>query len=193
MSPAMKNPAKHAPGEEVAGPPPAPYTATVIGERNGGRGAWWRDGLRSWIPMLAIGVTLLISIQSQMLGMQRQIGDLQGEMGDLRAEFRDVIRAEVRTALAAFRKDVEGQIGWLREDFGELREDVGELHEEVGELREDVGELRAEVMALGDRVQAVEERMTSLETVVETHLRQHARPGASAEGAAERSSADRAD
>ena len=191
MSPAMKNPEPHPSEEElVAGPPPAPYTATVIGERNGARSLWWRDGVRTWIPMLAIGVTMVISIQSQMLGMQRQIGDLQGEMGNvrgemgdlrgemgnLRAEFRDVIRAELRTELAGLRKDMEGQIGALRED-----------------MERQIGALRADVQALGDRVQAVEERMTSLESVVETHLREHARTGSSGEGLTGRSPADRAD
>lgn len=162
MSPAMKNPETRPPEEPVAAPPPAPYTAAMGGDRNGPRGAWWREGLRSWIPMLAIGVTLLISIQSQLLGMQRQIGELRGEigelrgeigqirgemgelrgeMGNLRVEFRDLLRAELRREMAALRKDLEGQIGALREDVDELGE-----------------------------------RMTSLENVVETHLREHARP-----------------
>ncbi|MYD87552.1 MAG: hypothetical protein F4023_10940 [Acidobacteria bacterium] len=109
MSAAMKNPVKDAPEELVAGPPPAPYTDRVGGDPNGTRGAWWREGVRSWIPMLAIGATLLISIQSQMLGMQRQIGDL-------RVEFRDVLRAEltpIRRELEDVRHrliDVEGRL-----------------------------------------------------------------------------------
>ena len=83
----------------VAGPPPAPYTGPVAGERNGARGAWWREGLRSWIPMLAIGATLLVSIQSPMLGMQRQIGDL-------RVEFRDVLRTELHNELTPIRREL---------------------------------------------------------------------------------------
>lgn len=171
MSPAMKNPALHAAEEPVAAPPPAPYTAAMGAERNGARGGW-REGARVWIPVTAIALTVLIGNQAQMLGMQRQIGDL-------RVELRDVVRAELRTELGVLRKDLEGQIGSLRA--------------EVGSLREEVGALRAGVQALGDRVHAVEERMTSLETVVQTHLREHARSGSSVEGAAGRSPAVGAD
>lgn len=135
MSPAMTNPASRRHDEQVAGPPPASYTAAMGGDRSGPRGAWWREGLRSWIPMLAIGVTLLISIQSQMLGMQRQIGGLQGQIGGLRAEFRDVIREE----MSSLRDDLEGQIEALRREV----EDLGN-------------------------------RMTRIETLLETHLREHA-------------------
>jgi len=90
---------------------------------------------------------------------------MQRQMGDLRVEFRDTLRAELRTELSSLRHDLEGQIGALRTD----------------------------VQALGDRVQAVEERMTSLETLVARHLREHARPGASGEGTTGRAPAAGAD
>ena len=206
MSPKTKNPANPRPDEPLAGSPPNSYTAGMVREPNGSRGAWWREGARSWIPMLAIGVTLLLSIQSQMLGMQRQIGDL-------RAEIRDVVRAEVRKESAALRHELKGDMEILRAELKadmetlrtELKADMEALRTElkadmetlrtdlegqIEALRTDLegqtGALREEVAAMRDEVRDLGDRVTRLEITVAAHLREHpqrepARPGSSGE------------
>ena len=159
MSPKTKNPANPRPDEPLAGSPPNSYTAGMVREPNGSRGAWWREGARSWIPMLAIGVTLLLSIQSQMLGMQRQIGDL-------RAEIRDVVRAEVRKEIAALRHELKGDMEILR---AELKADMETLRTELKADMETLRtELRADMEALRTELKAdMETLRTDLEGQIE--------------------------
>ena len=183
MSAAMKNPVKDPAEALVAGPPPAPYTGPVAGDRNGARGAWWREGVRSWIPMLAIGVTLLVSIQSQMLGMQRQIGDL-------RVEFRDVLRAEltpIRLELEDVRHRLTGVEGRLTDVEGRLTDVEGRLTDVEGRLTDVEGRLTD----VEGRLTDVEGRLTRIESLVEGGLRTPADSGSpGGSGASQASSAD---
>ena len=51
---------------------------------------WWREGVRSWVPVLGIAAVVF-----QMVSLQQQIGDLRTdfhrEMGDLRDDLRTEI------------------------------------------------------------------------------------------------------
>ena len=78
--------------EPVAAPGPAPYTADM----DLGRPApvpWWREAVRSWVPVLGIAAVLVF----QMVSLQQQIGDLRTdfhrEIGDLRDDLRTEIGA----------------------------------------------------------------------------------------------------
>ena len=78
------------PAETVAAPRPAPYTADM----DIGRPVpvpWWREAVRSWVPVLGIAAVLVF----QMVSLQQQIGDLRTdfhrEMGDLRDDLRTEI------------------------------------------------------------------------------------------------------
>ena len=87
--------------EPVAAPGPAPYTAGMdIGHP--APVPWWREAVRSWVPVL--GIAGMLSFQ--MVSLQQQIGDLRTdfhrEMGDLRtdmqremADLRDELRTEI--------------------------------------------------------------------------------------------------
>ncbi len=97
--------------EPVAAPGPAPYTADM----DIGRPApvpWWREAVRSWVPVLGIAAVLVF----QMVSLQQQIGDLrtdfQREIGDLRT-------------------DLHQEMGELRDD---LRTEIGVLGERITRL-----------------------------------------------------------
>ena len=81
---------KKRPVETVAAPRAAPYTADM----DIGRPVpvpWWREAVRSWVPVLGIAAVLVF----QMVSLQQQIGDLRTdfhrEMGDLRDDLRTEI------------------------------------------------------------------------------------------------------
>ena len=176
MSEGTKNPVEGPAAQSVAGPPPAPYTGPVGGDRNGARGAWWREGARSWIPMLAIGVTLLVSIQSQMLGMQRQVGEL-------RVEFRDILRAE----LTPVRRELEDVQHRLTQVEGQLTRVEGQLTRVEGRLTrvEDrltrvegrLTQVEGRLTQVEDRLTRVEGRVTRIESLVEDGLPTPAKSG----------------
>ena len=173
MSPAMKNPAKDFAEELVAEPPAAPYTGPVGSDRNGAHGPWWREGVRSWIPMLAIGVTLVLSIQSQVLGIQRQVGDL-------RVEVRDVLRAELRKELTPIRSDME-----------DVKRRLTRIEAEVVELRSDMDDVQHRLTRVEDRVIRIEDRVTRIESLVERNSQPPAESGLPGEvGAGHAASAD---
>ena len=70
---------------------------------------------------------------------------------------------------------LSGQILGLQKQVGDLRT---EMHKEIGDLRtemhKEIGDLRTEMQKeigkLSDRMTRVEERMTSVETLIQTHL-----------------------
>ena len=137
------------PAETVAAPRPAPYTA----EMDIGRPVpvpWWREAVRSWVPVLGIAGVLVF----QMVSLQRQIGDLRTdfhrEMGDL--------RTDIQRDMGGLRTDIQRDMGGLRTDMqrevGELRTD---MQTEMADLRD---ELRTEIGVLGERI-------TRLETLLE--------------------------
>ena len=98
------------PAETVAAPRAAPYTA----EMDIGRPAsvpWWREAVRSWVPVLGIAAVLVF----QMVSLQQQIGDLRTdfhrEMGDLRTDIqRDMggLRTDMQREMADLRTDSSG-------------------------------------------------------------------------------------
>ena len=99
------------PAETVAAPRAAPYTA----EMDIGRPApvpWWREAVRSWVPVLGIAAVLVF----QMVSLQQQIGDLRTdfhrEMGDL--------RDDLRTEMGDLRDDLRTEIGVLGERITRL-------------------------------------------------------------------------
>ena len=125
--------------EPVAARGPAPYTADMdIGRR--ASVPWWREAVRSWVPVLGIAGMLVV----QMVSLQQQIGDLrtdiQREMGDL--------RTDIQRDMGDLRTNLEREIGTLRT----------ELHAEMADLRND---LRTEIGVLGERI-------TRLETLLES-------------------------
>ena len=104
--------------EPVATPGPAPYTA----EMDIGRPApvpWWREAVRSWVPVLGIAVLLVF----QMVSLQQQIGDL---------------RTDFHREIGDLRTDLEREIGTLRTEMGDLRDD---LRTEIGVLGERITRL----------------------------------------------------
>ena len=126
------------PAETVAAPRPAPYTA----EMDIGRPVpvpWWREAVRSWVPVLGIAGVLVF----QMVSLQQQIGDLRTdfhrEMGDL--------RTDIQRDMGGLRTDMQREVGDLRTD----------MQTEMADLRD---ELRTEIGVLGERI-------TRLETLLE--------------------------
>ena len=99
------------PAETVAAPRPAPYTADM----DIGRPVpvpWWREAVRSWVPVLGIAAVLVF----QMVSLQQQIGDLRTdfhrEMG--------VLRDDLRTEMGDLRDDLRTEIGALGERITRL-------------------------------------------------------------------------
>ena len=103
----------------VAAPPSSPYTGAVRSERATAPLSWWRDTVRSWVPVLGLAALIVF----QMIGLQRQIGGL-------RADLRDEIRRESKT----LQTDVQREIRHLRDDIGKLGERITRL-ETMMELR----------------------------------------------------------
>ena len=119
------------PAETVAAPQPAPYTADM----DIGRPVpvpWWREAVRSWVPVLGIAAVLVF----QMVSLQQQIGDLRTdfhrEMGDL--------RTDIQRDMGDLRTDMQREMGDLRD---ELRTEMGILGERITRL-ETLLEPRAE-------------------------------------------------
>ena len=126
------------PAEAVAAPRPAPYTADM----DIGRPAlvpWWREAVRSWVPVLGIAAVLVF----QMVSLQQQIGDLRTdlhrEMGTLRTEMSD-LRTDMHREMGVLRDDLRTEMGDLRDD---LRTEIGVLGERITRL-ETLLESRAE-------------------------------------------------
>ncbi|MDE2660824.1 MAG: hypothetical protein OXI45_11515 [Acidobacteriota bacterium] len=99
------------PAEAVAAPRPASYTTDM----EIGRPAsvpWWREAVRSWVPVLGIAAVLVF----QMVSLQQQIGDLRTdfhrEMGDL--------RTDMRTEVAGLRDELRTEMGILGERITRL-------------------------------------------------------------------------
>ena len=99
------------PAETVAAPRAAPYT----GDMDIGRPVpvpWWREAVRSWVPVLGIAAVLVF----QMVSLQQQIGDLRTdfhrEMGDL--------RTDMRTEVAGLRDELRTEMGILGERITRL-------------------------------------------------------------------------
>lgn len=107
----MSHAAEIPPADRVAGSPPAPYTAVMHPERAPSSVPWWKEAVRSWVPVLALAAVLVF----QMVGLQRQIGDLrtdiQREMGDL--------RDDLRSEMSDLRDDLRGEISDMRVELGE--------------------------------------------------------------------------
>ena len=110
------------PTETVAAPRPAPYTADM----DIGRPAsvpWWREAVRSWVPVLGIAAVLVF----QMVSLQQQIGDLRTdfhrEMGDL--------RTDIQRDMGDLRTDMQREMADLRD---ELRTEMGILGERITRL-----------------------------------------------------------
>lgn len=106
----MSQSPKTSPVEAVAAPPTAPYTA-VLREEPAASVPWWKEAVRSWVPVLALAAVLVF----QMVGLQRQIGelrtDLQREMG--------VLRDDLRSEMGDLRDDLRSEISDLRVELGE--------------------------------------------------------------------------
>ena len=110
------------PAETVAAPRPAPYTADM----DIGRPApvpWWREAVRSWVPVLGIAAVLVF----QMVSLQQQIGDLRTdfhrEMGDLRMDIhRDMgdLRTDMQREMADLRDELRTEMGILGERITRL-------------------------------------------------------------------------
>ena len=121
------------PAETVAASRPAPYTADM----DIGRPAsvpWWREAVRSWVPVLGITAVLVF----QMVSLQQQIGDLRTdfhrEMGDLRTDIqRDLgdLRTDLQTEMGDLRSDMQSEMADLRD---ELRTEMGVLGERITRL-----------------------------------------------------------
>ncbi|MXW38653.1 MAG: hypothetical protein F4Z65_10380 [Acidobacteria bacterium] len=119
------------PAETVAAPRAAPYT----GDMDIGRPVpvpWWREAVRSWVPVLGIAAVLVF----QMVSLQQQIGDLRTdfhrEMGDL--------RTDIQRDMGDLRTDMQREMGDLRD---ELRTEMSILGERITRL-ETLLEPRAE-------------------------------------------------
>ena len=146
----MSRTAEIPPADRVAESPSAPYTAVMDGERASSSVPWWKEAVRSWVPVLALAAVLVF----QMVGLQRQIGDLRAEIGDL--------RSDVQSEIGGLRSDVQSEMGDLRDD---VRSEMSDLRDD---LRSEISELRVE---LGERI-------TRLETLMEAQAeRVPARPG----------------
>ncbi|MYF76062.1 MAG: hypothetical protein F4174_01590 [Acidobacteria bacterium] len=110
------------PAETVAAPRAAPYTADM----DIGRPVpvpWWREAVRSWVPVLGIAAVLVF----QMVSLQQQIGDLRTdfhrEMGDL--------RTDIQRDMGDLRTDMQREMADLRD---ELRTEMGILGERITRL-----------------------------------------------------------
>ena len=106
------------PAERVAGPPSAPYTAVMHGERSTSSVPWWKEAVRSWVPVMTLAAVLVF----QKVGLQRQIGDLRAEIGDL--------RTDIQSEMGDLRDDLRSEMSDLRDD---LRSEISDLRLELGE------------------------------------------------------------
>ena len=108
--------------EPVAAPGPAPYTADM----DIGRPApvpWWREAVRSWVPVLGIAAVLVF----QMVSLQQQIGDLRT---DFHREIGD-LRTDIQRDMGDLRTDMQREMADLRD---ELRTEIGALGERITRL-----------------------------------------------------------
>ena len=146
------------PASPVAESPTGPYTGPMVGERTAASVPWWKDAVRSRVPVLGFAVLLVF----QMVGLRQQIGDLRadlrGDIGDLRADLQGDI-GNLRTEMQALRADVQGDIGDLRDD---LRSEMSDLRDDI---RTEMSDLRVD---LGGQINRLETRITRLETLVES-------------------------
>ena len=92
--------------------------------------------------VLGAGAVGFTTLSGQLLGLQKQVGDL---------------RTEVHAEVGGLRTEMHKEIGGLRT----------EIHKEIGGLRV---EMQQEIGKLSDRMTRVEERITSVETLIRTHL-----------------------
>ena len=92
--------------------------------------------------VLGAGAVGFTTLSGQLLGLQKQVGDL---------------RTEVHEEVGGLRTEMHKEIGGLRT----------EMHKEIGGLRT---EMQKEIRELSDRMTRVEERITSVETLIRTHL-----------------------
>ena len=141
------------PPTPVAGPPATPYTASMAGERVPAPVPWWKEAVRSWVPILGLAALLVF----HMVSLQQQIGDLgtdvQREIGSLRTDLHqeiDDLGNDLRAEIGDLRNDLRTEIGDLRND---LRTEIGDLRDG---LRTEIGDLRVE---LGERIARVETLM----------------------------------
>ena len=110
------------PAETVAAPRPAPYTADM----DIGRPVpvpWWREAVRSWVPVLGIAAVLVF----QMVSLQQQIGDLRT---DFHREIGD-LRTDIQRDMGDLRTDMQREMADLRD---ELRTEIGVLGERITRL-----------------------------------------------------------
>ena len=103
----MSHSAEIPPTGRVAGSPPAPYTGVMPAERAASPLPWWKEAVRSWVPVLALAAILVF----QMIGLQRQIGDLRTDIHREISDLHDDLRGEI--------SDLRGEINDLRVDMGE--------------------------------------------------------------------------
>ena len=107
--------------EPVAAPRPAPYTADMdIGRPPV---PWWREAVRSWVPVLGIAAVLVF----QMVSLQQQIGDLRT---DFHREIGD-LRTDIQRDMGDLRTDMQREMADLRD---ELRTEIGALGERITRL-----------------------------------------------------------
>ena len=103
----MSSSTQSPPAGAVAESPVAPYTGPVAGARAAAPVPWWKDAVRSWVPVLGFAILLVF----QMVSLQQQIGDL---------------RDDIRTEIGSLRVDHQKEFGNLRTEIGNLRVDLGE-------------------------------------------------------------------
>ena len=106
--------------------------------------------------ILAVGVTVLVSMFAGWNSLAGQIEGLRIEMheGDAR------LRQERREDVAGLRGEMGELRGELRNEMGELREELrGEMGKLREELRNEMGELRTEVRAMGHRMDKMGQRL----------------------------------
>ena len=130
------------PPTPVAEPPAAPYTASMAGERVPAPMPWWKEAVRSWVPVLGLAALLVF----HMVSLQQQIGDLgtdvQREIGSLRTDLHE---------------EIDNLGNGLRAEIGDLRNDLRtEIRDLRDGLRTEIGDLRVE---LGERITRVETLM----------------------------------
>ena len=102
------------------------------GERAASSVPWWKEAVRSWVPVLALAAVLVF----QMVGLQRQIGDLRAEIGGM--------RTDLQREMGSLRDDLRSEMSDLRDD---LRSEISDLRVELGERitrLETLVEVRAE-------------------------------------------------
>ena len=131
----------------------------MAGERTAASVPWWKDSVRSWVPVLALAALFFF----QMVSLQQQIGGVRSELqGEIRTQIREemgMVRADIQKDMEKLRADLQEDISGIRGDISGIRDDISDLRGEVADLRVDLGE-----------------RITRLETLME------ARPEASRSG-----------